>query len=62
MASHLLEQIAEEMGNVFTNKRQTEMTGADGGPMEFSVPALDHLTPGELDTMERFNRAQMARD
>jgi hypothetical protein len=43
MASHLLEQIAKEMGNVFTNKRQTEMSGPDGGPMEFSVPSLDHF-------------------
>jgi hypothetical protein len=37
LVAALLEQIAKEMGNVYTNKRQTEMTGADGGPIEHSA-------------------------
>jgi hypothetical protein len=59
MAAHLLEQIAKEVGGVFSNKRQTEMTGADGGPIEYSVPALDHLPAEELAAMKAYCLARI---
>jgi hypothetical protein len=33
-AAALLEQAAKEVGDVFTNRRATEVTGKDGGPVE----------------------------
>lgn len=44
LAASLLEQIAKEMGNVYTNRR--ELSGRDGKPMEFK---FGHLTDAELD-------------
>jgi hypothetical protein len=49
LVAALLEQIAKEMGNVYTNKRQTEMTGADGRPIEHSaVPSLASVSDEDL--------------
>jgi hypothetical protein len=36
VAAALLEQAAKEVGDVFTNRRSTEMTGAGGGTIEAS--------------------------
>jgi hypothetical protein len=32
-----LEQAAKEVGDVFTNRRATEVTGAGGGPVEGNI-------------------------
>lgn len=34
LAASLLEQAAKEVGEAYTNKRVTEVTGKDGGPIE----------------------------
>ena len=38
-AAELLKQMAQEMGDAFTNRR--ELTGRDGGPMEIEIQADD---------------------
>jgi hypothetical protein len=48
----LLEQIAKEMGGIFTNRQ--EITGAGGGAIKTEntqVPPMPILTPEELATM-----------
>jgi hypothetical protein len=37
VAAQLLEQAAKEVGDVFTNRRATEVIGKDGGPVEGHV-------------------------
>jgi hypothetical protein len=45
LTARLLEQAAKEVGDAFTSRRLSELTGAGGGPIETrEVPALDHLT------------------
>jgi hypothetical protein len=54
-----MEQAAKEMGDVFTNRRATEMTGKDGGPVEGSVVFnFSQLSDEDLATL----RAELARE
>lgn len=41
LASQLLEQAAKEEGGLFTNRRQTELTGKGGGPVEMATLSKD---------------------
>jgi hypothetical protein len=50
----LLEQAAKEMGDVFTNRRATEVSGAGGGPIEAThFFNLKNLTDEELAALHR---------
>jgi hypothetical protein len=45
---------AKEVGDVFTNRRATEVTGAGGGPVEASVAFnFKDLTDEELAALHR---------
>lgn len=50
LAASLMKQIAEEMGDVFTNRQKLEHTGKNGGPIE-TKPTIDlaSLTDAELE-------------
>jgi hypothetical protein len=51
-------QIAEEMGDVFTNRRATEVTGKDGGPVEGNVTYnFSNLSDADLAAL----RAELSR-
>lgn len=41
LAAQLLEQIAKECGDAFTNQRRTELTGKNGGPLQVETPTLN---------------------
>ena len=52
LAASLMEQAAKEMGDVFTNRRATEMTGKDGGPVEGNVTFnFSQLSDADLATL-----------
>ena len=40
LASQIAEQAAKEVGDAYSSKRKIELTGKDGGAMEFSVQRL----------------------
>jgi hypothetical protein len=51
----LLEQAAKEMGDVYTNRRLNEMTGAGGGPIQTEeVNPLQNLTDEEFQLFREF--------
>lgn len=55
LAQSLLKQIAEEMGDVFTNRHKLEHTGRSGGPIETRAqPPIDptKLTTEELEAFD----------
>jgi hypothetical protein len=55
MVSQLLEQVAKETGDAYTNRHKLEHTGKDGGPIKTQpVPVdLTVLTDHELEVLER---------
>ena len=55
MVSQLLEQVAKETGDAYTNRHKLEHTGKDGGPIKTQpVPVdLSDLTDEELAVLER---------
>jgi hypothetical protein len=49
-----VEMAAKEVGDVFTNRRATEMTGAGGGPIQATATfVLDKLSDEDLDALHR---------
>jgi hypothetical protein len=55
LAASLMKQIAEEMGDVFTNRHKLEHTGRSGGPIETRAqPPIDptKLTTEELEAFD----------
>ncbi len=52
-AQLVFKQIAEEMGDAFTNRR--ELTGKNGAPLIPPPPDLSALTNEQLDAIERLN-------
>ena len=55
LTAQLLEQVAKETGDTYTNKHKLEHTGRDGGPIKTQpVPVdLTGLTDHELEVLER---------
>lgn len=55
MVSQLLEQVAKETGDAYTNRHKLEHTGKDGGPIKTQpVPVdLTGLTDHDLEVLER---------
>jgi hypothetical protein len=55
LVSQLLEQVAKETGDAYTNRHKLEHTGKDGGPIKTQpVPVdLSDLTDEELAVLER---------
>jgi hypothetical protein len=55
MTAQLLEQVAKETGDAYTNRHKLEHTGKDGGPIKTQpVPVdLSDLTDEELAVLER---------
>ncbi|CAG4889383.1 DUF2280 domain-containing protein [Paraburkholderia gardini] len=55
MVAQLLEQVAKETGDAYTNRHKLEHTGKDGGPIKTQpVPVdLSDLTDEELAVLER---------
>jgi len=55
LTEQLLEQVAKETGDAYTNRHRLEHTGKDGGPIKAqAVPAdLTGLTDHELEILER---------
>jgi len=55
LTAQLLEQVAKEAGDAYTNKHKLEHTGKDGGPIKTQpVPVdLSDLTDEELAVLER---------
>lgn len=55
LTAQLLEQVAKETGDAYTNKHKLEHTGKDGGPIKTQpVPVdLSDLTDEELAVLER---------
>jgi hypothetical protein len=54
LAASLLEQVAKEMGDVFTNRRAIEMMGKDGGPIEASHTFVLRRRNESLASANRF--------
>ena len=48
LAANLLEQVAKECGDAFTNKRQVEATGKDGAPLVEGGITVTFLRPAPL--------------
>jgi Uncharacterized conserved protein (DUF2280) len=58
LALQTLEQAAKEMGDVFTNRCATELTGRDGGPVETRIGILrDALTDEELEELRGYRES-----
>jgi hypothetical protein len=55
LTAQLLEQVAKEAGDAYTNRHRLEHTGKDGGPIKTQpVPVdLTDLTDHELEVLER---------
>lgn len=55
LTAQLLEQVAKETGDAYTNRHKLEHTGKDGGPIKTQpVPVdLTGLTDNELEVLER---------
>ncbi len=55
LTAQLLEQVAKETGDAYTNRHRLEHTGKDGGPIKSqAAPAdLTGLTDHELEILER---------
>jgi hypothetical protein len=55
LVAQLLEQVAKETGDAYTNRHKLEHTGKDGGPIKTQpVPVdLSDLTDEELAVLER---------
>jgi hypothetical protein len=55
MVAQLLEQVAKETGDAYTNRHRLEHTGKDGGPIKSQKAPVDlsDLTDEELDVLER---------
>lgn len=58
LAKEILKQIAEEMGEVFTNRR--ELTGKGGAPLAVAQVDLSNLTDEQLEALGQLN-SSMAR-
>jgi hypothetical protein len=55
-----LEQAAKEMGDVYTNRRSTPVSGADGGPVEMQQTiVLEHLTDEDLAAFRRLAEEEL---
>jgi hypothetical protein len=48
LAANLLEQVAKECGDAFTNKRQVEATGKDGAPLMDGGITVTFLRPAPV--------------
>lgn len=51
LAMQILEQAAKEAGGHFTNKRQTELTGKGGGPIETATLSKDEYKKARLEML-----------
>lgn len=45
LAQSLMKQIAEEMGDVYTNKHKHELTGKNGKPLAATAPSVIQIVP-----------------
>jgi hypothetical protein len=48
LAAQLLEQMAKEAGDAFTNRRKVEMTGKDGGPVQTQEMSARDILAGRI--------------
>ncbi|MDN7490581.1 DUF2280 domain-containing protein [Burkholderia sp. AU45274] len=57
MVAQLLEQVAKETGDAYTNRHRLEHTGKDGGPIKSQKAPVDlsDLTDEELEVLERLS-------
>jgi hypothetical protein len=55
LTAQLLEQVAKETGDAYTNRHRLEHTGKDGGPIKSQKAPVDlsDLTDDELEVLER---------
>ncbi len=58
LAAQILEQAAKETGGMFTNRRQLEHTGKDGGPIQTESVDLTQLSDEALAELMRARPAK----